>query len=100
VVCKTPVYHSKTIEGDKIVLSFEAGTNDLDQTEELKSFAIAGPDGSFHRAKASVDTNKVIVWCDEVKQPVMVRYAWGNNPEGANLRNTSGLPASPFRTDN
>ncbi|KAA6328837.1 hypothetical protein EZS27_022299 [termite gut metagenome] len=100
VVCKGPVYHSKTIEGDKIVLSFEAGTNNLDQTEELKSFAIAGSDGSFHRAKASVDTNKVIVWCDEVKQPVMVRYAWGNNPEGANLRNKSGLPASPFRTDN
>jgi len=29
-----------------------------------------------------------------------VRYAWANNPEGANLYNKEGLPASPFRTDN
>ncbi|KAA6351671.1 hypothetical protein EZS27_000942 [termite gut metagenome] len=100
VACKGPVYRSKTIEGDKIILSFEAGTDELEQIEELKSFAVAGTDGRFYWAKASVDKNKVIVWCDRVKQPVMVRYAWGNNPEGANLKNKSGLPASPFRTDN
>ena len=31
-----------------------------------------------------------------------VRYAWANNPEGANLYNKKGLPASPFlkRTNN
>jgi sialate O-acetylesterase len=28
-----------------------------------------------------------------------VRYAWANNPEGCNLVNQVGLPASPFRTD-
>jgi len=29
--------------------------------------------------------------------PVYVRYAWGaDNPEGANLYNAEGLPASPF----
>ncbi len=26
-------------------------------------------------------------------------YAWADNPEGCNLYNTAGLPASPFRTD-
>jgi sialate O-acetylesterase len=31
--------------------------------------------------------------------PVAVRYAWQNNPEGCNLYNKEGLPASPFRTD-
>jgi sialate O-acetylesterase len=25
-----------------------------------------------------------------------VRYAWADNPEGANLYNNEGLPASPF----
>jgi sialate O-acetylesterase len=29
-----------------------------------------------------------------------VRYAWADNPDGANLYNKDGLPASPFRTDN
>jgi sialate O-acetylesterase len=27
------------------------------------------------------------------------RYAFQSNPEGANLYNSAGLPASPFRTD-
>jgi len=35
----------------------------------------------------------------EVKAPVAVRYAWAANPEGANLVNSDGLPASVFRTD-
>lgn len=30
---------------------------------------------------------------------VAVRYAWADNPAGANLYNAEGLPASPFRTD-
>ncbi|MEZ4901966.1 MAG: polysaccharide deacetylase family protein [Spirosomataceae bacterium] len=28
-----------------------------------------------------------------------MRYAWQDNPEGVNLYNSVGLPASPFRTD-
>jgi len=28
-----------------------------------------------------------------------VRYAWAANPDGANLYNVEGFPASPFRTD-
>ena len=42
-------------------------------------------------------------WADpgsEVFKPVAVRYAWSDNPEGCNLYNGAGLPASPFRTDN
>jgi sialate O-acetylesterase len=35
----------------------------------------------------------------DVAQPMYVRYAWADNPEGANLYNKEGLPASPFRTD-
>jgi len=34
-----------------------------------------------------------------VPQDVAVRYAFSMNPEGCNLYNQSGLPASPFRTD-
>ena len=33
---------------------------------------------------------------DEITDPVYVRYAWADNPEGANLYNIEGLPASPF----
>ena len=47
-----------------------------------------------HRLKSK--TNKVIVWNKEIQQPVSVRYAWGDNPDDANLYNAAGLPASPF----
>jgi sialate O-acetylesterase len=99
MVCNGPVYHSKTTDGNKIILSFEEGTDDLEQTSNLQGFSIAGPDGKFHWAKGCTDKNKVIVWCNDVQQPVTVRYAWADNPAGANLKNKAGLPASPFRTD-
>jgi sialate O-acetylesterase len=62
-------------------------------------FAIAGPDKKFVWAKAKIEDDKVIVWNDDIPNPVAVRYAWADNPEGANLYNKEGLPASPFRTD-
>ena len=68
--------------------------------KELKYFAIAGTDKQFVWAKAIIKKNKVIVWNDSIMNPVAVRYAWADNPEGANLYNMEGLPASPFRTDN
>lgn len=43
--------------------------------------------------------DKVIVESPKVPSPVAVRYAWANNPNGCNLYNKEGLPASPFRTD-
>ncbi len=46
-----------------------------------------------------IEGGQVLVWSDEVSQPQYVRYAWADNPEGANLYNKEGLPASPFTTD-
>jgi sialate O-acetylesterase len=66
----------------------------------LKHFAIAGADKKFVWADAEIVGNQVVVSCKSVRKPVAVRYAWADNPEGANLRNHEGLLASPFRTDN
>jgi sialate O-acetylesterase len=93
-----PVYQSHKIEGNKIILSFKNGTDNLRPVDELKGFAVAGADGVFKLAKASIKGKQVIVWNDEISQPVKVRYAWANNPEGANLYNKKDLPASPFQT--
>jgi len=41
----------------------------------------------------------VVVSSPDVPAPVAVRYAFSMNPEGCNLYNKEGLPASPFRTD-
>ena len=66
---------------------------------QLGRFEIAGADGKFVWAHAKIEGDSVIVSNAEIKTPYDVRYAWADNPQGANLYNTAGLPASPFRTD-
>jgi sialate O-acetylesterase len=65
----------------------------------LKRFEIAGADRQWRWADAVIDGETVVVSSPAVPQPVAVRYAWASNPEGANLVNAAGLPASLFRTD-
>ena len=67
--------------------------------EKLKRFAIAGADKKWFWADAVIEKNLVVVSSPEVKEPVAVRYGYEMNPDGANLYNKEGLPASPFRTD-
>ena len=98
IVASGPLYRSIKAEGNKIILSFSnTGTGLLAKgNKDLQQFAVAGKDGKYEWAKAIIKGNKVIVWSDNVPHPVFVRYAWADNPEGANLYNSKGLPASPF----
>jgi sialate O-acetylesterase len=101
IVASGPLYQSSKIEGNKIIVSFTntgSGLITIDD-EELNQFAIAGADKKFVWAKAKIEGDRVIIWNDEIEQPMYVRYAWADNPFGANLYNKEGLPASPFRTD-
>jgi sialate O-acetylesterase len=117
-----PVYRSMKIEGDKIRLSFDDASGELEAKElpanydvesakkivsplvrnrpgsPLEGFAICGADLKWVWADAVIEGRNVIVSAPEVKQPVAVRYAWANNPT-CNLYNKEGLPASPFQTD-
>lgn len=99
LVSEGPVYESATIDGDKIILSFRSGTDDLLSVPELKGFSIAGKDRVFKWAKARIEGHKVIVWNKDIVNPVLVRYGWDDNPVGINLANKAGLPASPFTTE-
>jgi sialate O-acetylesterase len=101
VVDSGPVFESMNIKGNKAVLSFTHTGGGLESKGGggLLSFAIAGVDRKFVWANARIEKNQVVVWNATVPHPVAVRYAWADNPEGANLRNKEGLPASPFRTD-
>jgi sialate O-acetylesterase len=100
VVYSGPIYKSVKIKGSKAIIKFtNTGGGLVAKGGELKHFAIAGPDKKFVWARAKIKGDKVVVWSDKVTRPVAVRYAWADNPEGANLYNKEGLPASPFRTD-
>lgn len=101
IVHSGPLFKSSTIEGNKIILSFDHIGSGLvtNDGEEPKEFAIAGADKKFVWAKTKIENNRVIVWSDELAKPAFVRYAWADNPVYPNLYNREGLPASPFRTD-
>jgi sialate O-acetylesterase len=96
-----PLYESMHISGSEIHVRFSNIGEGLvvKGGKELKYFAIAGADRKFVWAKARISGDKVIVWNEQIAHPVVVRYAWADNPEGANLYNKAGLPASPFSTE-
>ena len=98
IIADGPVYQSMKVEGNKIILSFKPETDDFSPVSELKGFAIKAKDGNYQWAKAKIEGKKIIVWNDSVSNPVSVRYNWADNPDG-NLRNKTGLPASPFTTE-
>jgi len=99
IVYSGPVFQSQKIEGNTIHLSFKPGVLKSGDDKPLSGFAIAGADKVFHWAQATIKGNEILVSSPDVAVPLAVRYAWADNPAGANLYNDQGLPATPFRTD-
>jgi sialate O-acetylesterase len=98
IVYSGPLYRSSVKVADTIIIQFDHMGSGLkiNGTGELNYFAIASADRKFVWAEAKIVKNTVVVWSDEIKNPMFVRYAWADNPAGANLYNIEGLPASPF----
>jgi sialate O-acetylesterase len=94
-----PLYRSSKVEAGKMILSFDHASSGLQvKGGNLTGFVIAGEDKKWMPAEAKIDGDTVLVSSPGVAAPVAVRYAWADNPV-ASLYNQSGLPASPFRTD-
>lgn len=102
VLASGPTYRSHVMRDGRVIVSFSnVGGGLVSRAGEgsVGAFAIAGADGHFVWAQARIEGDRVVVWSDTVREPTAVRYAWANNPSGANLYNREGLPAAPFRTD-
>lgn len=107
-----PMFVSCTAEGDALRVRFDhvgaglmvgrkppRGPAVEDPEAPLRGFALAGADRRWRWAIARIDGDTVLAHSDEVREPMAVRYAFTANPEGCNLYNRDGLPASPFRSD-
>jgi sialate O-acetylesterase len=96
-----PLYDSFAVEGGSIRVKFtHLGGGLVARGGDLKWFQIAGSDRKFVGADAKIDGDSIVVSSPRVSAPAAVRYAWDDYPDGCNLYNAAGLPASPFRTDN
>ncbi len=99
VKCFSPFYDDMEIMGDKIKIHFSLAEPELKtKGKEVYGFTIAGDDRQFVNAKAKVDGDSVLVWSDQVKKPLAVRYEWADNP-ACSLYSQDDLPVCPFRTD-
>lgn len=102
VVFQGPAYLEHQVLDGEIRVRFDhVGAGGLHATDgaDVGGFAIAGEQGVFYWAQGRIEGDTVVLSCPEVSEPVAVRYAWSMNPSRANLYNSAGLPAVPFRTD-
>ena len=100
LVYSGPLYKSMKVEGNKIRISFAHTGGGLKSRDDkrLSEFQIAGADGKFVPAEATIDGKTVVVESDKVAAPTQVRFGW-HKTANPNLVNKEGLPASPFTTD-
>ena len=95
-----PLFRESSVENSRVRVKFDhIGGGLVAKDDALKQFAVAGADGKFVWAEAVIEGDSVVVSSPAVPAPTQIRYAWADNPAGANLFNTEGLPAAPFRSN-
>lgn len=101
IEANTPIYQSFEVKDGEAIVKFKVGKQGLSPiNSDLEGFELAGQDGVFYPAKAQVrrDRSVLYVRCDEVPDPVAVRYGMRNWSQ-ATVFNCFGIPVSPFRSD-
>lgn len=94
-----PVFNKLTIEQGRAIVTFDhTGEGLVTRDIELIGFEIGDEQGHYVTAHATIRGNRVEVWSELIALPTAVRYGWANYTE-ANLLNSFGLPAGPFRTN-
>jgi sialate O-acetylesterase len=112
IVASGPHYAGHEVNGSELIVRFSdthgglrSGNRPLfsnvefSDSNEVKWFEVAGADGEWHKASARIEGDTVVVVSDHESAPVAVRYACHTTPQGSNLYNRAGLPASPFCSD-
>lgn len=108
LVWKSPSMDSFTVADGKMTITFKDIAGGLSTTDGQapRGFKVAGDDGVFADANATLVGNTVVIDVSAVTGTPKVRYAWEDvitvNGEFSqvNLVGGTGLPMAPFRTDN
>jgi sialate O-acetylesterase len=92
-----PIFRQATPEGTAIRAWFDHAKGLMAKGDAVTGVEVAGKDGKFVAATATIDGSTVVATSPDVAEPMFVRYGWANSPQ-CNLFNGEGLPASPFRS--
>lgn len=98
VNARSPEFRKARVDEEVVYLTFSHadGLHSADK-QPVRGFELAGVDGQFSPATATITKGKGIkLVADFVDEPVEVRYCWGTFA-APNLVNGAKLPAMPFR---
>jgi len=115
-ISSCPLYHSHHIEGKTIRIKFTNAESGLILAKKsadlpdaflpptpvpdgrLEWLSIQDKDGKWHWAESKISGSDLLVSCEEVMEPMAVRYAYTTHPTPPLLYNKDGLPVGPFST--
>jgi len=96
VACAGPVFRDFVIDVQRLTIRFDPlGPGLVASGGALADFEVAGRDGRYVPATASIADGAVIVSAPAVASPLAVRYGW-KPAFRPTLFGANGLPASPF----
>lgn len=114
VVADGPSFRDYTVEGDRLIVSFDSAEGGLivgktttgdtidgprvveNGADQVTIFYLAGPDRVWHRAKLAIDGERAVLTAPGVKEPRGVAYACDGAGGKPNLYNRAMLPLAPF----
>jgi len=93
-----PELKSVKLKGTSLVIKFNSakGLAIRDGQASVLGFELVDQAGKLVPLEGLVKGTKVVLKLNN-RSPVEVRYAWDDSPVNANLMDTTGLPAEPFR---
>ena len=89
----SPYAVDKYTEGSQLTVRLSAPVHEQGDGQWLME--IAGEDGVYHPAAASIDGDRLLLSSPEAPRPVMARYAWTDYAI-VRLFGENGLPLAPF----
>lgn len=96
LIYKSPELKSTEVRDGSVTINVATTSTIAGQGSTAAGFEIAGADGKFYQADAMISTAKtIVVSCDKVKEPKMLRYCYRNYIE-ATVFDRTGLPLVPF----
>lgn len=107
-----PLYKSHKIEGNTVRVSFtDDAKNGLmiakkegfpppvpTPDAKLQWLSIQSEDGTWHWADGRIEGSELLVSNKDVSEPIAVRYAYTQHPNGHLLYNKDGMSVGPFST--
>ena len=94
IVSTGPTFQSIRLSGSTLEVTFDSAVGLTPASPDY--FEIAGADGTYVAATATVSGNKLVLSNAAVALPVSMRFAWIDTAQ-PNLRNAAGLVPSAFR---